>query len=57
MQEKLLMGAGIHSKAFKSGPQQLKIVISAYHLDDIQKVIDYFEKEESQYIKNVEIIN
>ena len=44
------MGAGIHSKVFKSGPLTLKVIISANHDEDVQKVIDYFEKEESQYI-------
>ena len=31
--------------------------MSDKHLDDIQSVIDFFEKDQAKYIQNVEIVN
>ena len=56
MQEMLLMGAGVHTKIFKSGPTSIKIVTQD-RMSDIQSVVDFLEKEQSNYVKSVEIIN
>ena len=39
----ILMGAGIHTKIFKSGETAMKIVMSNQHMSDIQTLINFLE--------------
>ena len=59
-QEMLLIGAGVHTKIFKDKGdevRQLQLVMSNRHLDDLNVVIRFFEDQQSQYVKRVDVIS
>lgn len=57
MQEMLLMGAGIHTRMFKTDDRQIKIVMSGERVHEVETIMRFFEVEQSQYVKEVFFVN
>ena len=55
MQEMVLMGAGIHTKVFKSGPTQMKIVMDGSRKPEIDALMDFFYSNQAKYVKSISL--
>ena len=51
------MGVGVHTKMFKTGDKQITVVMSGERIHEVQTVMDFFEVDQTKYVKEVWFVN